>query len=178
MGARGDDRNVADYHDLMIEWMRRRGIDVIDIAAIVYEIQHRYIRGLTLDACIESVHAVINKREVQHLMMTGIALDIAAEQGALPEPLLSILRRDEPLYGVDETLALGITNVYGSIGITNFGYLDKLKEGAIGRLNRHDGDRVHTFLDDIVAGIAAAASARIAHNAVEGELDRENRPFD
>ncbi|EGD50017.1 phosphatidylglycerophosphatase A, partial [Thermoanaerobacter ethanolicus JW 200] len=61
--------------------------------------------------------------------MTGIALDKLAEKDMLEEPLLSILKKDEPLYGIDEILALSITNVYGSIGLTNFGYLDKVKPG-------------------------------------------------
>ncbi|HEY8489236.1 MAG TPA: phosphatidylglycerophosphatase A, partial [Thermaerobacter sp.] len=58
-----------------------------------------------------------------------------------------------------------ITNVYGSIGLTNFGYLDKVKLGVIERLNNEKAQgRVQTFLDDLVAGVAAAAAARIAHN--------------
>uniref|UniRef100_UPI00046F9366 phosphatidylglycerophosphatase A n=1 Tax=Paenibacillus zanthoxyli TaxID=369399 RepID=UPI00046F9366 len=74
----------------------------------------------------------------------------------------AIMEADESLYGADETLALGITGVYGMIGLTGFGYLDKIKLGVIGALNgRKDG--IHVFLDDLVAGIAAAASARIAH---------------
>ncbi|HEY8450191.1 MAG TPA: phosphatidylglycerophosphatase A, partial [Bacillota bacterium] len=129
-------------------------------------IQHGFYDRLTLEMCIESVEAVIAKREVQHVLLTGIALDMAAEAGTLPEPLLTILRQDDLLYGVDEVLALGITNVYGSIGLTNFGYLDKQKLGIIGRLNnRVEPGRVHTFLDDLVSGIAAAAAARLAHNA-------------
>jgi len=99
--------------------------------------------------------------------MTGIALDQLTEEKKLPEPLQTILEKDHPLYGVDEILALGITNVYGSIGLTSFGYLDKLKMGVIGRLNQHGTGSVHTFLDDLVAGIAAAASARLAHQQEE-----------
>lgn len=48
------------------------------------------------------------------------------------------------------------------IGLTGFGYLDKIKLGIIGKLN-DDEQGIHVFLDDLVAGIAAAASARIAH---------------
>jgi len=64
---------------------------------------------------------------------------------------------------VDEILALAVTNVYGSVGLTSFGYLDKRKVGVIARLNNRDQGRVHTFLDDMVAAVAAAAAARIAH---------------
>ncbi len=57
-------------------------------------------------------------------------------------------------------------NVYGSIGFTNYGYIDKVKPGILEKLNdKTDGD-CHTFLDDIVGAIAAAASSRLAHRAV------------
>jgi phosphatidylglycerophosphatase A len=72
------------------------------------------------------------------------------------------MEADESLYGVDETLAMGITNVYGMIGLTSFGYLDKVKPGIIRKLNEK-GKHIHVFLDDLIAGLAAAASARIAH---------------
>jgi len=106
--------------------------------------------------------AVLRKREVQYTLFTGIALDELAEQKKLPQPLQAIMEADESLYGVDETLALGITHVYGMIGLTSFGYLDKEKIGIIHQLNQK-GKHIHVFLDDLVAGLAAAASARIAH---------------
>ena len=69
------------------------------------------------------------------MLFTGIALDELAERKLLPEPLQAIMEADESFYGVDETLALGITNVYGMIGLTSFGYLDKVKPGIIRKLN-------------------------------------------
>jgi phosphatidylglycerophosphatase A len=111
---------------------------------------------------LDSVLAVLEKREVQYTLYTGIALDELAEKKLLPEPLQSIMDADEPLFGVDETLALGIVHVYGMIGLTSFGYLDKEKIGIIQKLN-DDKSSIHVFLDDLVAGLAAAASARIAH---------------
>lgn len=143
--------------------LESRGVKVEQIAEIVQALQSPYKPNLTIEECIESVETVLRKREVQYALLTGIALDQLAEEKKLPEPLQTILKTDHPLYGVDEILALGITNVYGSIGLTSFGYLDKVKMGVIGYLNQHKSDRVHTFLDDLVAGIAAAASARLAH---------------
>jgi len=142
--------------------LQRRGVLPSDIADIVQDLQTLYYPDITAAECLDSVLRVLSKREVQHAIMTGIALDELAEQKALPEPLQSILMEDEGLYGIDEILALSITNVYGSIGLTNFGYLDKTKLGIIGRLNNHP-DQIHVFLDDLVASIAAAAAARIAH---------------
>ncbi|NIK76043.1 phosphatidylglycerophosphatase A [Paenibacillus castaneae] len=140
----------------------RRGVSVDQVSEIVFSLQRPYNADLTMKECEESVRAVLAKREVQYVMYTGIALDELAEKRLLPEPLQSIMETDESLYGVDETLALGITNVYGMIGLTSFGYLDKVKPGIIRQLNVK-GEHIHVFLDDIVAGLAAAASARIAH---------------
>ncbi|BFH70029.1 hypothetical protein J27TS7_27700 [Paenibacillus dendritiformis] len=148
--------------DMAEQWLNRRGVTLDSIADIVYRLQSPYNASLTMEACLESVRTVIRKREVQYTLITGIALDELAEQKRLPEPLQSIMEADESLYGVDETLAMGITNVYGMIGLTSFGYLDKAKIGVIRELN-DNRDQVHVFLDDIVAGLAAAASARIAH---------------
>jgi len=169
-----DESPIMKQH--AIKLLRQRGVSLRDIAEIVLEIQEPYIADLTIDECLESVDSVVAKREVQHTLLTGITLDVLAEEGKLPEPLLTILRRDDFLYGVDETLALGITNVYGSIGLTNFGYLDKMKTGILGELNAHccdpEADEVHAFLDDLVAGVAAAAAAKIAHNRSDSVLEQ------
>lgn len=154
------------------KWLAARGVTVEDVAEIVFTLQSPYNPDLRIEECRESVRAVLEKREVQYVLYTGIALDELAERKLLPEPLQSIMERDESLYGVDETLALGITNVYGMIGLTSFGYLDKMKPGIIRKLNVK-GEKIHVFLDDLVAGLAAAASARIAHgdpNAIQYHL--------
>lgn len=142
----------------------RRGVKLEDIAEIVYSLQIVYNSELTMEQCLDSVKAVLQKREVQYTLFTGIALDELAEKKLLPEPLQAIMEVDEPLYGVDETMALGITSVFGMIGLTSFGYLDKVKPEIIGKLNEK-GPQIHVFLDDLVAGLAAASSARIAHKS-------------
>lgn len=149
--------------------LEKRGVAFQDMVDIVFSLQHPYNANLTKEECLNSIHSVIAKREVQYVLYTGIALDELAEKKLLPEPLQSIMERDESLYGVDETLAMGITNVYGMIGLTSFGYLDKVKPGIIQKLN-NKGSHIHVFLDDLVAGIAAAASARIAHKDPKAQL--------
>ena len=148
--------------NFVIQLMSDRGVELKDIADLVYTLQSHY-GPLTIEDCLESIDKVLAKREVQNAIITGVVLDMYAENQLLPEPLQRILENDESLYGIDEILALSITNVYGSIGLTNFGYLDKEKIGILAELNNAE-DQVHTFLDDLVAGIAAAASARIAHS--------------
>jgi len=59
--------------------------------------------------------------------------------------------------------------VYGSIGFTNYGYIDKQKPGILERLNDKSTGECHTFLDDLVGAIAAAASSRLAHRAASQE---------
>lgn len=141
-----------------------RGVSVVDIAELVMFLQIEYIPNLALTTCIDSVNAVLTKREVHNTILTGIQLDILAEEDKLLQPLQSIVEGDEGLYGIDEILALSIVNVYGSIGFTNYGYIDKVKPGILKKLNEKDGERVHTFLDDIVGALAAAAASRLAHS--------------
>jgi len=141
----------------------KRGVAVSDIAKIVYEMQAPYNDNLDMEACIESVEAVLDKWEVQHALLVGIELDMLAEKKMLSEPLQQIVESDEGLFGCDETLALGSVLGYGSIAVTTFGYLDKEKIGIIGTLDSKAGDRVNTFLDDLICGIAASASSRLAH---------------
>ncbi|TVY09540.1 phosphatidylglycerophosphatase A family protein [Paenibacillus cremeus] len=146
------------------EKLRERGVGIEDIALIVREMQLPYHPNLTVERCIDSVHAVLKKREMQHAILVGIELDVLAEKGLLSEPIQSIIESDEGLFGCDETLALGSVFTYGSIGVTTFGHLDKHKIGIIKKLDTKAGSHVHTFLDDLVAAVAASASSRIAHH--------------
>jgi phosphatidylglycerophosphatase A len=154
-----------------IEMLARRGVQIEEIAEIVLFLQQDYIPGLTLDKCREAVEAVLKKREVQNAVLTGIQLDMLAENKQLLSPLQEMIASDESLYGVDEVLALAIVNVYGSIGFTNYGYVDKVKYGVLKKLNNKQNG-VHTFLDDLVGAIAAAASSRMAHRSRREEEEK------
>jgi len=147
-----------------IAMLKRRGVELLDIAEIVRNLQRAYYPNLTIEKCLENIDAVLSKREIIHAIMTGIAIDELVEKKMFPEPIQSIIAADEGLYGIDEILPLSIVNVYGTIGLTNFGYLDKEKIGIIKELDTIKGEVVNTFLDDIVAAIAAAAASRIAHS--------------
>jgi phosphatidylglycerophosphatase A len=151
------------------KWLLDRGVTTKEIAELVYFLQKDYHTDLKIDDCQHNVERVISKREVQNAILTGIQMDILAEKGMLEEPLQSIIESDEGLYGVDEILAFSIVNVYGSIGFTNYGYIDKLKPGILKDLNDKSSGKCHTFLDDIVGAIAAAASSRLAHRIEDVE---------
>ncbi|WP_096199132.1 phosphatidylglycerophosphatase A family protein [Bacillus sp. FJAT-45350] len=142
--------------------LKERGVEIEDIANIVYELQIKYNPELQLEDCIVSTDAVLCKREIQHAILVGVELDKLAEQGKLSEPLQSLITSDEGLFGVDETIALGSVFGFGSIAVTTFGYLDKAKVGIIDELDKRKSE-THTFLDDLVSSIAASAAARLAH---------------
>ncbi|WP_062109387.1 phosphatidylglycerophosphatase A family protein [Bacillus niameyensis] len=158
-------RIISKTEETARRLLKERGVTIEDIGELVMYLQNKYHPNLQMEDCIYNIERVLQKREVQNAILTGIQLDVLAEQGKLAEPLQSIIADDESLYGVDEILAFSIVNVYGSIGFTNYGYIDKQKPGILKRLNDHTTGECHTFLDDIVGAIAAAASSRLAHSA-------------
>lgn len=152
----------AKLYKHTLHLLNERGVTINDIAQLVYFLQSNYFPDITVEQCELHVKKVLEKREVQNALITGIQLDKLAEKGLLETPLQEMIFHDEGLYGVDEILSLAIVNVYGSIGFTNYGFIDKMKPGILKKLNAHENGQVHTFLDDIVGAIAAAASSRIA----------------
>ncbi len=161
---------MEDYRNKCIELLESRGVTIDDIAECARFLQADYHVDLKKEELLESVMSVLSKREVQHAIMTGIELDILAEKKQMNDKdLQAILTRDEGLYGVDEVLAYGICNLYGSIALTNFGFIDKKKYGIIAKLNEDGKDTgiVNTMIDDIVGAIAASAASRFAHRWVK-----------
>jgi len=156
------------------ELLAERGVTLNDIAELVYYLQADYHDDLQLDECLENVDRVLTKREVQNAILTGIQLDVLAEKKMLDQPLQDTIAKDEGLYGIDEIVAFSIVNVYGSIGFTNYGYIDKQKPGILKKLNDLSTGQVHTFLDDIVGAIAAAASSRLAHSTGDDALSEDD----
>ena len=164
MDLRSEERRKLD--ELVIKKIEDRGVSIEQIGELTYFLQEKYYETLTIDDCIKNVLAVLTKREVQNAILTGIALDELAEKEAFDAPLQDMIAKDYSLYGIDEILAFSIVNVYGSIGFTNFGYIDKLKPGVLRELDVKDDAKgvCHTFLDDLVGAVAAAAASRIAHS--------------
>jgi phosphatidylglycerophosphatase A len=162
-------RMMSKIEQTARKWLEERGVTLEDIAELVYYLQSKHHPNLQIEECIHNVDRVIAKREVQNAILTGIQLDKLAENGMLDEPLQTTIKNDEGLYGIDEILALSIVNIYGSIGFTNYGYIDKEKPGILKYLNDKSSGKCHTFLDDIVGAIAAAASSRLAHSTTNTE---------
>ena len=156
----------TDYFDECIKLIESRGVKITDICECVVFLQKEYNKTITVESVKDVVLTILRKREVQNAVLTGINIDIAADKNKLESSeLVEILINDNSLYGVDEVLAYGICNLYGSIALTNYGYIDKVKPLIIGKLNEDHCGQCNTFLDDIVGAIAAAAASKIAHSA-------------
>ena len=155
-----------DFKEHAVALLEKRGASLLDIADAACFLQKDYHEGLKADDLMPSVHKVLEKREVQFAVMTACEIDRLAEEHQFHDKELErLLLNDAPLYGTDEVLAYGICNLYGSIALTNFGFIDKKKYGVITRLNKagKGSGTCTTFLDDIVGAIAAAAASRFAH---------------
>ena len=154
-----------DFYEFCVELIESRGVAIREIAEVTYDLQKSYLDGITVEDAEDAVKAVLHKREAQFAIMTGLELDRLSEEGHIQGPIADIIKQDFSLYGVDEILVLSVVNVYGSIGLTNFGYLDKAKQGVIKDIDdkSRNPEQVNTFLDDIVCAIAAAAASKMAH---------------
>ncbi|MFB9768946.1 phosphatidylglycerophosphatase A family protein [Lactiplantibacillus modestisalitolerans] len=150
-------------HTFVIQALADKGVTIHDIATITYNLQINYVPQLTIEECEIETKEVLRKRELLNNAMVALELDRLATAGQLKEPLLSIVANDAGVFGVDEGLALNMANIYGTIGVTNYGYVDKVKEGIIKKLDTDKSGVVNTFIDDMVGAIAAAAAAKIAH---------------
>lgn len=153
--------DTAAYTYVIAE-LNAKGVHLSDIAQITFDLQHKFLPEATIADYEAEVVNVMHKRELLNNAMVGLQLDKLATDGKLDEPLQSIVANDAGVFGVDETLASGIATLWGSIGITNYGYVDRTKPGIVGRLD-NNGNSVNTFIDDIVGAIAAAVAGKMAH---------------
>ncbi len=156
---------MNNFRELSRKKLKQRGVQIDDIVALVYELQKDFCPTLAKETCLQAVNDVLEKREVAFAILTGIELDLGAENNQLNE-INDVIKDDYSLYGIDEILALSIVNVHGSIALTNFGFLDKTKPGIIGNLEEEgkQKDKCHTFLDDIVCAIVSSAASKVAHD--------------
>ncbi|MGX7051201.1 phosphatidylglycerophosphatase A family protein [Leuconostoc palmae] len=156
-----------------VEKLKRHHIDIRAIAQIAYDSEKAYLPELSIIQVEEAVISILHKRVVQHQIWVALELDRLAEAGLLESPLQDLVANDDSLFGVDETLATAIAMSYDTIGVTNYGYIDKLKIGLVGELDRKGKATaaVTTFADDIVGALAAAAASKVAHKYASGIND-------
>lgn len=149
-------------YNYVIKELEKKGVTPKKIAEITYELEHDFLPYYTLTEYEVTVIDVLHKREVLNNIMVALNLDNLATKGLLDQPLQEIVEQDSGVFGVDETLATQIANIFGSIGVTNYGYVDRVKPGIIGKLDNSQGE-VNTFIDDVVGGIASAVAGKLAH---------------
>lgn len=150
-------------HELVMNELGRRGITMKTIAEIAFELQKDFYPAAQIEEFYDAANEVLHKREVLNNAMVALELDRLATEDKLQQPLQNIVANDSGVFGVDEALAVSIANIYGTIGVTNFGYLDRVKNGVIKDLDTQKDGRVNTFIDDLVGALAAAVAAKMAH---------------
>lgn len=160
--------NIPKQNSTKVEFIKWRfnelNITIESLAELVYQGQVKYSPKLKKEDCIDAVKSVLNKREIQHTLLTAINLDVLAEQNLLLGPLQNIVLEDRGTFGVDETL-IDISALYGTIALSNSFYLDKAKPGIIGEIDKigKNTDYCCTFLDDMLCVIVGCAIGKIAH---------------
>ncbi len=164
-----------EMYTLNRDRLLERGVTIKAIAEIAYKQQSRYNENVSMKTCIESVEKILSLRDIFHIVQLGIEIDVLTEQKKLRSPIQDILHADLGMFGVDEVIGLAVASHYGTIGQTNFGDIDVNKPGIVKELNEagKDGRACHTFLDDIVGAIAAAASTRVAQILSEEEAMKD-----
>lgn len=155
------DRQLYDW---VVAELKKRKITPLAIGEIAYGMQHSYLPELSVEDFGRELGEVLKKREVLNILATGLALDDLANNSLLPSPLQEIVANDAGIYGVDESLALSIAQLYGSIAVTNYGYEDKDKPGIAKTLDNNHG-QVNTFADDLALALASAVIGRCGHGA-------------
>ncbi len=164
-----------EMEELNIKKLQERGVSVEEIALIAYNQQSKYNKNIDMNVCIESVKKILSLRDIFHLLQLGAEIDRLTEEGMFKGPIQDIMNYDLGVFGVDEIFGLDIARLYGAIGQTNFGDIDVNKPGIVQKLNE-DGkggkQKCHTFLDDIVGAIAAAASTRVAQIISENAAEK------
>ena len=164
----------------MLEMNRKtlleRGVTIEEIAEIAHMQQSKWSDDISMRDCIDSVEKILSLRDTFHLLQLGAEIDRLTEENLIREPLREILHSDLGMFGIDELFGLELAGLYGTIGKTNFGDIDVNKPLVVARLNsdgKSDKAQCHTFLDDIVGAIAAAASTRVAQIINEREAHKD-----
>ena len=174
------DKNLFSRDEMLemnIKVLNERGVKVAEIAEIAFRQQSKWNDKISYQECFDSVEKILSLRDVFHILQLGAEIDRLTEQKAFKGPIQSILESDLGMFGIDELFGIELAGLYGTIGKTNFGDIDVNKPGIVARLNydgKGDKPACHTFLDDIVGAVAAAASTRVAQ--IENEIEARKDP--
>ena len=145
-----------------------QGITLKEMAIEAKRDQDEHGVKASVEDYIKAIENLLHKHDVLSIILTGFSIDRLAEQHKLPEPLQAIVENDLPLYSVDELLSIGLTEMYGGIAVTNYGFRDVKKRQLAKRVDESK-DHVNCFLDDLVSAIIACAEAIVAHGLQENK---------
>ncbi|KRL07979.1 phosphatidylglycerophosphatase A [Liquorilactobacillus hordei] len=151
-----------ELYDYVMKGLADKNITPKTIGEAVYEMEHEYFPEKTAEDFGEDFYSLFKKREVLNLVGTGLMIDDLANRELLPEPMQTIIANDLGQFGVDELISIGIANLYGSLGVTNYGYGDKIKIGYAKELDNEHGE-INTFSDDIFTALASGMVGRLGH---------------
>jgi len=158
-----------------IKTLLERTVTVDEIALVAFRQQGKWNPDISMKECLDSVEKILSLRDVFHLLQLGAEIDRLTDEKLIQGPIYDILKTDLGMFGIDELFGLELAGLYGTIGKTNFGDIDVNKPLVVDRLNEDGkhGGMCHTFLDDIVGAIAAAASTRVAQMSNEEEARKD-----
>ncbi len=162
--------------EMNIQTLKERTVSVEEIAEVAFRQQGRWNPDISMKECVDSVEKILSLRDVFHLLQLGAEIDRLTDEHLIKGPIYDILKVDLGMFGIDELFGLELAGLYGTLGKTNFGDIDVNKPLVVDRLNedgKHAGGMCHTFLDDIVGAIAAAASTRVAQMSNEEEARKD-----
>jgi len=174
------EKNLFSRNEMLnmnVEILKKRGVELKDIAEVAFSQQGKWNPNISFQKCYDSVEKILSLRDVFHIVQLGAEIDRLTEENAFEGPIQEILASDLGMFGIDELFGLELSGMYGTIGKTNFGDIDVNKPGIVSKLNedgKGDKPACHTFLDDIVGAIAAAASTRVAQ--IENEIEAQKDP--
>jgi phosphatidylglycerophosphatase A len=161
--------------EMNIKTLRERTVELEEIVEVAFRQQARWNPEISRVEVRESVNKILSLRDVFHLLQLGAEIDRLTDEHLITGPIYDILKADLGMFGIDELFGLELAGLYGTIGKTNFGDIDVNKPLVVDRLNEagKDGGMCHTFMDDIVGAIAAAASTRVAQVSNEEEAKKD-----
>lgn len=150
-------------YNYIVNYLHNHGVTIREMAEEAMLDQAKHGVEAPLSAYERAIENSLHKRDIDSLIMVGLALDSGCEQKTLPEPLQSIMASDAPAFSPDETISVLLTLMYSGIAVTNYGARDVHKTGLAKRIDE-DEKHCNVFLDDFVSALIGIAEAVVAHN--------------
>lgn len=152
----------TEAYNYIINYFKQHGVTLAEMAQEARSDQVKHGVTEPEESYVEAIKDALHKRDVDSVIMCGLALDDLCSKKLLPEPLQSIMWNDAPAFSPDETQAVVLCMQYSGIAVTNFGARDVHKRGLAKRID----DETHScnvFLDDFVSALISIAEAKVAH---------------